>query len=74
VDGCWLYDVALLESVDVIPVVSEVAALLRAVSAAIAERERWEDERGALVRERAHGVEVVTASRVKVDRSSSLPP
>jgi len=67
VDGCWLYDVALLESVDVIPVVSVVAAPVKKIAAAIAERERWEDERGALVRERAHGVEVVTASSVEVD-------
>jgi ATP-dependent helicase/nuclease subunit A len=67
VDGCWLYDVALLDSVDVVPVVSKVAALEGAVAAAVAERARWKDERGALVRERAHGVEVVTASSVKVD-------
>ncbi len=67
VDGCWLYDVALLDSVDVIPAVSEVAAPEAAVAAAVAERAQWEDERGALVRERARGIEVVTASSVKVD-------
>jgi ATP-dependent helicase/nuclease subunit A len=67
VDGCWLYDVALLDLVDVVPVVSKAAALKRAVAAAVAERERWNDARSALVRERAQGVEVVTASSVKVD-------
>jgi ATP-dependent exoDNAse (exonuclease V) beta subunit len=67
VDGCWLYDVALLDSVEVVPRVSEAAALEGAVAAGVAERTRWEDERGALVRERARGVEIVTASSVKVD-------
>jgi ATP-dependent exoDNAse (exonuclease V) beta subunit len=66
-DGCWLYDVALLESVEAVPAASEATAHEGAVAGAVAERERWDAEREALVRERARGVEVVTASSVKVD-------
>ena len=67
VDGCWLYDVALLDSVEVVPPRVEAAADAGAVAAAVAERSRWAAEREALVRERARGVELVTASSVKVD-------
>jgi len=66
-DGCWLYDVDLLEAVGFVPPHVEAAAADGAVFDAVAERERWRAEREALVRERAHGVEVVTASSVKVD-------
>lgn len=67
VEGCWLYDVELLDSVAVLPPRTEPKAADAAVGEAVTEREHWAAEREVLVRERAQGVEVVTASSVKVD-------
>ena len=67
VDGGWLYDIALLDSVKPAPPPAETSAEEATVQAAAADRQNWTDERAALIRERRRGVDVVTASSVKVD-------
>jgi ATP-dependent helicase/nuclease subunit A len=66
-DGAWVYDVASLDRVEPAPPPVEAVAEDAAVEAAGTEREAWADELEGLVRERSHGIGLVTASGVKVD-------
>jgi ATP-dependent exoDNAse (exonuclease V) beta subunit len=67
IDGCWLYDLALLESVEPAPPPAETPAETAAVEAAEGTRDEWSSDHKALLRERTRGIELVTASGVKVD-------
>jgi len=67
VDGCWLYDVRELEKVEPVAGFDDLAVAEDVVAGATEARSSWVAARAELVRESARGVEVVTASSVKVD-------
>jgi ATP-dependent exoDNAse (exonuclease V) beta subunit len=67
IDDCWLYDVSLLERIEPAPRPTETPAETAAVEAAGAARDRWDHDHADLMRERRHGIEIVTASGLKVD-------
>jgi ATP-dependent helicase/nuclease subunit A len=67
VDGCWLYDVSLLEGVQPAPPPTPTPAETAAVEAAGVARDRWDQAHAELMRERRRGIEIVTASGLKVD-------
>jgi ATP-dependent helicase/nuclease subunit A len=67
VDDCWLYDVSLLERVEPAPPPTGTPAEAAAVEAAGTARDRWDQDHADLMRERRRGIEIVTASGLKVD-------
>jgi ATP-dependent exoDNAse (exonuclease V) beta subunit len=67
IDGCWLYDVSLLETVEPAPRPAETPAEAATIEAAETARDQWQQDHTDLVRERRRGIEVVTASGLKVD-------
>jgi ATP-dependent helicase/nuclease subunit A len=67
IDDCWLYDVSLLEQVEPAPRPTETPAEAAAIEAAGTARDRWNQDHVDLMRERRRGIEIVTASGLKVD-------
>jgi ATP-dependent helicase/nuclease subunit A len=67
VDNCWLYDISLLERVEPAPPPTETPAEAAAIEAAGTARDRWNQDHADLMRERRRGIEIVTASGLKVD-------
>ncbi|HKG16935.1 MAG TPA: UvrD-helicase domain-containing protein, partial [Solirubrobacteraceae bacterium] len=66
-DDCWLYDLSRLQQVEPTPPPTETPAQAAAVEAAGTARDEWEHDHDDLVRERRRGIEIVTASGLKVD-------
>jgi ATP-dependent helicase/nuclease subunit A len=67
IDGCWLYDVSLVDHVEPAPPPTETPAEAAAIEAAGTARDQWVHEHADLAREGRRGIEIVTASGLKVD-------